>query len=314
MKKISWHRLFGLLLTDYLTPRGFNVEVEKDLSFKRQLLDVVVVEQVAGKGNLEGICDGFDNFVAHNLITYKSKHESMTGWSIEELIGHYVNYRKIAGIKAVKSEDIGLYAISTETPEKLFKTVSVREIYQGVYSFRPIYQEVRIIVLNELPLLQRNAALAFFSFNAEKVGFALNNYRWNYEDGSTAINKLFETYGLEGINMSYTWADFRRDYINECIEEIGFDEFCRQVKIEERLKELKPEDRLKGLKPEDRLKGLKPEDVLKWMKPEDRLKGLKPEDRLKGLKTEALLKGLKTEEIERYLKKIKRKTRNNPVS
>ena len=45
MKKVNWHRLFGLMLIDYLSSRGFDVELEKDLSQKRQLLDVVIVER-----------------------------------------------------------------------------------------------------------------------------------------------------------------------------------------------------------------------------------------------------------------------------
>jgi len=42
---IYWHRLFGLMLMDYLTHRGFRVELEMDLSLKRQFLDVLVVER-----------------------------------------------------------------------------------------------------------------------------------------------------------------------------------------------------------------------------------------------------------------------------
>ena len=47
--KVQWHRLFGLMLMDYLSNRGFRVELEKDLSVKRQPLDVVIVEQENGE-------------------------------------------------------------------------------------------------------------------------------------------------------------------------------------------------------------------------------------------------------------------------
>jgi hypothetical protein len=36
-------------------------------------------------------------------------------------------------------------------------------------------RDIRILVLSRLPLEQRNAVLAFFSFDAEKVRFALSN-------------------------------------------------------------------------------------------------------------------------------------------
>ena len=38
---------------------------------------------------------GSTNLRAHNLLTYKSKQEPLDGWALDELIGHYVNYRKL---------------------------------------------------------------------------------------------------------------------------------------------------------------------------------------------------------------------------
>ena len=72
MMKINWHRLFGLMLMDYFSDRGFRVELEKDLSQKRQYLDVVIVERKDEEANLSGICDGFDNLSSHNLLSYNS--------------------------------------------------------------------------------------------------------------------------------------------------------------------------------------------------------------------------------------------------
>lgn len=48
MVKINWHRLFGLIMMDYLSHRGFRVELEKDLSLKRLYLDMVIVEREDG--------------------------------------------------------------------------------------------------------------------------------------------------------------------------------------------------------------------------------------------------------------------------
>ena len=45
----DWHRLFGLLLTDYFTGSPFIVEVERDLSGPQQLLDVVIVRRCCGR-------------------------------------------------------------------------------------------------------------------------------------------------------------------------------------------------------------------------------------------------------------------------
>jgi hypothetical protein len=45
----DWHRLFGHLLTDYLTGSPFEVEVERDLSVQQQLLDVGIVSRDLGR-------------------------------------------------------------------------------------------------------------------------------------------------------------------------------------------------------------------------------------------------------------------------
>ena len=48
----DWHRLFGLLLTDFFTGSPFRVEVERDLSVQQQLLDVTIVRR--GRGRFAG--------------------------------------------------------------------------------------------------------------------------------------------------------------------------------------------------------------------------------------------------------------------
>ncbi len=264
--KINWHRLFGLLLIDYFSDRGFRVELERDLSFKRQHLDVVIIEQKDKKVDLSDICDGFDNLGRHNLLSYKSKRQSLNFWALEELIGHYVNYRKLAAPTKIKAEDIRLYAVSTRYPAQLLSAVSPKEIISGVYVIRVLSRDIRVLVLSRLPLAQRNAVLAFFSFDADKVRFALENYRWRMDDGSTVINQLLEKYSLEGLTMPYTMEQFRKEYIKAHLGDLDPEEILSRFKPDERLKGLKPHERLKGLKPHERLKGLKPEEIETYLK------------------------------------------------
>jgi hypothetical protein len=47
----DWHRLFGLILTYFFQGSPFRVELEKDLSLKKQLLDVVVLRREEGPFN-----------------------------------------------------------------------------------------------------------------------------------------------------------------------------------------------------------------------------------------------------------------------
>jgi hypothetical protein len=40
---INWHRLFGIALVEFFSGSPYVVELEKDLSIKRQLLDLVII-------------------------------------------------------------------------------------------------------------------------------------------------------------------------------------------------------------------------------------------------------------------------------
>ena len=131
---INWHRLFGLGLVDYFHGTKYAVELERDLSLKRQLLDVIIIERRGKRGRNIRLCDGFEDLGEHNLLTYKSKHESLNEDAVEELIGHRVNYHKILGTGTTKAEDIRLYAVSTSFPRKLAKTAGLAKIKDGVYN------------------------------------------------------------------------------------------------------------------------------------------------------------------------------------
>ncbi len=90
----DWHRLFGLLLTDFFRGSPFSVEVERDLSVQQQLLDVVIVRR--GRGRFDGrLPDGLEDLRTHNLVTFKSHHEALDGWTLKELSGLDVAYRKL---------------------------------------------------------------------------------------------------------------------------------------------------------------------------------------------------------------------------
>jgi hypothetical protein len=66
-----WHRLFGLSLVDFFRGLPVSVELEKDLSLKQQLLEVVILRKEAGALPCH-LPDGFEDLAAHNLVTFKS--------------------------------------------------------------------------------------------------------------------------------------------------------------------------------------------------------------------------------------------------
>ena len=130
----DWHRLFGLLLTDFFSGTPFTVEVERDLSAQQQLLDVVVVRR--GRGRFAGhLPDGLGRLAAHNLITFKSHREALDAWAVKELVGHYVAYRKLVGpspSRLLPGDQFGLYAVSARFPHNLAGQVPWQERQAGV--------------------------------------------------------------------------------------------------------------------------------------------------------------------------------------
>lgn len=251
----NWHRLFGLMLSAHLEGSPFTVETEVDLSKRRQLLDVVVVRRGPGVLTMP-MPDGLDDFVEHNLLTFKSFHEPLDDWALKELTGHYVNYRKgVSERDALLSEDLfRLYAVCARTPRDLMGAIAVETVRPGVYHCRRGTDTIRIIVAAELPFADRNAMLLLFSAANDRIEYGRQHYELRSQTVSTVVHRLFENYAAEGVSMPYTIDDLKKEIVEE-------------LSVEERLRGLRPQQRLQGLKLEERLQGLKPEEVLKFLTP-----------------------------------------------
>src|SRR5436853_1506702 len=142
----DWHRLFGLLLTDFFTGSPFVVEVERDLSVQQQLLDVVIVRR--GRGNFaSALPDGLADLAEHNLITFKSHREALDAWAMKELVGHYVAYRKLVSpspSELLPEDRFRLYAVCARFPHNLSGQVPWQERRPGVYDCRWGIDTVRV--------------------------------------------------------------------------------------------------------------------------------------------------------------------------
>src|SRR5438874_11649218 len=130
----DWHRLFGLLLTDFFTDSPFTVEVERDLSEQQQLLDVVILRRGRGRMAVR-LPDGLGDLAAHNLITFKSHREALDGWAVKELVSHYVPYRKLVSkspSELLPEDQFRLYAVCARFPHNLAALVPWQEVQAGV--------------------------------------------------------------------------------------------------------------------------------------------------------------------------------------
>ncbi|WP_299443192.1 hypothetical protein [uncultured Rhodospira sp.] len=261
-----WHRLFGIALTDLFADTSWRVELEKELALKSQLLDVAIIE---GPGEApavpEGLPDGLDGLRAHNLLTYKSQHEALTAWTLDELIGHYVSYRKLTSPKdaLIPEAAFGLFAVATRFPEGLAREVTLKPAGpEGVFDVPWGARHIRLVVLRRIARHPRNAPWELFSAEQDRLRDGVMGYRARRRSAMALLRALHQAYQLEDPDMAYTMEDFLREERAALLDDLTPEE--RQRLIE-------------GLSPEDRLKGLSPDDVLRGFGP-DELRRLK--DRL----------------------------------
>ena len=244
----DWHRLFGLTLTDVFSGTPWRVELEKDLAMQRQLLDVVIIERTAPNGSAVDLPDGLDNLRTHNLLTYKSKQEPLDGWALDELLGHYVNYRKLIGPEArlLPESAFQLYAVATRHPQGLARGRTLQPTVQpGVYDLTWGTPTVRVIVLNAIDSHPRNAAWELFGTRQDRIRHGAAHYRPRRPGTWELLRRLYVVHVLEDPSMAYTMEEFIRE---------ARQQFLQELTPEERLavlNQLSPEERLRGLGPED---------------------------------------------------------------
>jgi hypothetical protein len=308
----DWHRLFGLLLTDFFTGLPFTVEVERDLSQQQQFLDVVIVRRGRGRVALR-LPDGLDDLAKHNLITFKSHHEALDGWAMKELIGHYVAYRKLVSpslSELLAEEHFRLYAVCARFPEGLSGQVPWQARQAGVYDCQWGTDAVRVVVAGQLPREAHNAPLHLFSASPALVGFGQTTYRRRSENTSLVLGQLFERLRGEGFTMSFTMEDFKRQLTKEYFHKLSpkeQQEMFRSLPVQEQQKMFRAMPAQEQQKMFRSLPAQERRELLKSWPAEERrelLESLPPEERLAGLPPEQRLAGLSAEQIQQYLNKL----------
>src|SRR5438552_16000558 len=185
----DWHRLFGLLLTDFFSGSPFIVEVERDLSVQQQLLDVLIVRRRRGRFAAR-LPDGLEGLRPHNLMTFKSHHEALDGWAMKELVGLDVAYRKLVSpspSELLPEDQFGLYAVTARFPHNLSGQVPWQQRQAGVYDCRWGPDTIRVVVAGGLPREPHNAPLPLFSASPEPVGYGRGAYQQRSENTSALL-------------------------------------------------------------------------------------------------------------------------------
>jgi len=240
----------------------------------------------------------------------------MDAWALDELIGHFVNYRKQispAMDDLLPVDQFSLYAVCTRHPEKLIresKHNKLREIQTGVFDVQWGVRAIRLLVLNKMPAVDRNAIWQLFSSTPKGYIFGQQRYRWKMSDISNIIKML---YSREVLDMTYTVEDFQRDLPkelltmltdeqrSELVDNLSVDEMLNRLSPEERIRDLSPEERIRDLSPEERIRDLSPEERIRDLSPEERIRDLSPEEMLKHLSPEERIKDLSPKERQQML-------------
>ncbi len=249
-----WHRLFGLSWMDFFRGLPVTVEMEKDLSLKLQLLDVLLIRKQVAVLPCR-LPDGFEDLATHNLISFKSYQEALDAWALSELIGHYVNYRKQCSPSMddlLPETDFRLFAVSVRFPHNLAQQVELRPVQPGVYEVRHFTGTLRLVVVHQLPQQEHNAMLHLFSAKADLLKYGAEHYRLRSAETSTLLLQLFERYQLEGSLMPDALEEFARETIDALLKKLPVEKRLKGISLEERLKGVSVDDLLKALSPEDR--------------------------------------------------------------
>jgi hypothetical protein len=256
------HRLFGLSWIDFFQGSSIDVETELDLSLKQQFLDVVLIRRHPGPLP-RPLPDGFEELADHNLLTFKSHQEALDAWSLWELVGHFVNYRKQSSPspqEMLPLQALRLFAVCARFPHNLAQEVKLEPLREGVYEVRELALRIRIIVANQLPLHDHNAMLHLFSAREELLRYGRDHYRPHAQETSTLLYQLFKAYSEES-TMPDKLQEFVRQSIKELLDTLPPEELLKGMPAEELLKGLSAEERLKGLSAEEVLHGLSPETL-----------------------------------------------------
>ncbi len=257
---IPWHRYFGLFLDDFFRGTPYTVEMEIDLSKKLQLLDIVVVRKLPGELH-KALPDGLENLGLYNLISFKSFLDDFDQWTLNELIGHYVNYRKQISPslkKLLPESDFRLYGVCVKYPKSLVARGDFRKVSPGVYDVPNGLQNIRLLVISQMPESDANAMLQVFSAKPEKRRSAAKKVAIHSKETSTLLQQMLEQLIAGETKMPYTRADFDREY-KEYFKRV----YLPMYTPEERVEGMSAEERMKGLPAEERLKGLSPDDIRK---------------------------------------------------
>jgi hypothetical protein len=299
----DWHRIFAVSLADVVTGLPFHVVQELELARIKQRLDVALIRLIGARlreqaASWPDLPDGLEELADHNLVSYKSLHESLTCGAMCEVVSNAVLYAKQEWgddweATLLDSARLKLLAVTTHRPVWLKPDQEPGQTCRmpGVYDVQFLRLTIRVIVPREVGQTPKNALWHLLSGDPDRVRYGMEHYHLHDAALYNILNDLRETYALEGVEMPYTIEDYKREVAREL------------------LKKMSPRERREVLSPDELLEGLSPPERLQGLSPPERLQGLSPRERLQGLSPRELLEILPPEEIQAYLDELRSKAK-----
>lgn len=219
--------------------------------------------------------DGFGELVNHNLLSFKSHREALTVWALQELLGHYVSYRKLVSAAPndlLPERHFRLLAFCVRYPQQLATQVPLRNCGEGFYDCDGLGMPIRVIVAHQLPQAERNALCHLFSASPDQIGYAATHYNQRSPRTSTMLLDLLKHYREEGFVMANIVEEYCREVRQRMLHELTSEErkqVLREMTSEEReqfFREMMSEERSHGLRPEEILKALPPEEIKRYLR------------------------------------------------
>ena len=213
----QWHRLLGLILEPLFDRLGYETKIEYDLSRQQQFIDLIVVRKKESEKQTEKLpksyWENFGQLNEHNLISFKSYSESFNGFSLAELLGHYISYLKA---NELKGSQVNLYVITNHFPRKLLSPFNQAGFVNVVQPEEVIELELPGIKTISFLLIRNteNPILSLFSDRKDKVVEAFTKLK---EESSLLagisdyIFEIINRYAKEVLKM-YTREDFLREH------------------------------------------------------------------------------------------------------
>ncbi|MBF0180416.1 MAG: DUF4351 domain-containing protein [Magnetococcales bacterium] len=199
--KTCWHCLVGATLKALLEPVGIEVRTEVPLLSFPPKADIILLQRRKGGRTDEQnmlMADGLRDLDVERILAEIKITQSMNEAALNQASLYDVLYRKCENLKKHQLRTVIVSAATAQKPFlKRFAFKSVGP--DGVYESKPLWGEpIRVIFLNELENIPRNAPLKFFSSRTEerKKAFAVVD-----EAGLTRISTPFH-YIMNGLRST----------------------------------------------------------------------------------------------------------------